>query len=111
MYQYPTHWFLSVLSLKMVLEKSISPDLAKFNETLLVRPFDETFRSMRSFVNEASMRSFITTVAFSVLEEKSPKQITKLFSLKFDDSMPIRFLFHFNLNDKSNAYFATHKIY
>ena len=57
---------------------------------------------------------FVTIVAFSVLVEKSPKQITQLFSLKFDDSMPIRLLFDFNLNDKSNAkisYFTTHKIF
>ena len=57
---------------------------------------------------------FVTTLVFSVLVEKSPKQITQLFSMKFNDSIPIWFLFHFNLNDKSNAeisYFTTHKIY
>ena len=68
MYQHPTDWFLFVLSLKGILEQSIS---------LILQD------SMRLGI------PFVITVAFSVLVEKSPKQITQLFSLKFDDSTPI----------------------
>ena len=41
--QHSTHWFLFVLSLKMILEQNISPDLVNVNETWY------TFRYYRCF--------------------------------------------------------------